>query len=686
MSRSIDRAGFAAILLLIVLGARGLFSQTPTPQEQRPVFRGGANFVNVDVYPRRDGRLVEGLTAADFQVFEDGKPQKIENFEFVRIEPNTPDAARRDPNSQQEGERLLGDSHRRVFVVYLDEYHISRETAGFVRGPLVEFLQRIIGPDDLFALMTPDVAVTDLIFGRRLEVVEAGLADFWRRMQFEGPDPNTLRPRTPYERFLHDCYINRTGEPRRNEALVRRLMDRHRMDLVLTSLAQLSARLSSLRDERSNVLLFSPGWPLELPPDSGSMAWGTDGALPQVGVTRGGRITTSPTQPYSVDRTKCDAEYLRLVAIDFRRNFDTLVEDARRSNVSFTTIDPGGLEAPNSLAAAGRPDTAATMRMSRNRRDALRTLSENTDGMAIVDTNDLRTPLRRLADNLASYYLLGYYSTNTNHDGRFRRIEVKVPGRDVRVTARSGYRALTAALAKAMESAPAPRTGATPVEDALGALGRLRTSAELFTYGAAWPARLVVVAELPGGAPSKWPAGADVTVSVTDASGASAGTARGRIEPPARGAMLLVPVTDPSTGPWQVRVRVGTGADAVDDRIEIGRVTDSAIGPPILYRTTPSPQSPVRPAADPQFFRTERLHVEWPVREALDRREARILGRNGQPLALTVPLADRQTDGQAVLAADLNLAPLAAGDYVLELTVVRGARTEQSLVAFRVTR
>jgi hypothetical protein len=74
------------------------------------------------------------------------------------------------------------------------------------------------------------------------------------------------------------------------------------------------------------------------------------------------------------------------------------------------------------------------------------------------------------------------------------------------------------------------------------------------------------------------------------------------------------------------------------------------------------------------------------VREALDRSEARVLGRNGQPLALTVPLADRQTDGQAVLAADLNLAPLAAGDYVLELTVVRGAKTEQSLVAFRVTR
>ncbi|HYN07875.1 MAG TPA: VWA domain-containing protein [Vicinamibacterales bacterium] len=685
MTRSVVRAGIAAISST-VLGLSVLLGQTPPTQEQRPVFRGGANFVNVDVYPRRDGRLVDGLTAGDFQVFEDGKPQKIELFEFIRLEANVPDASRRDPNSQQEAERLLDDPRRRVFVVYLDEYHISRETARFVRGPLVEFLERIIGPSDLFALMTPDVAVRDLIFGRRLEVVEAGLADFWRRMQFDGPDPNTLRPRTPYESFLYNCYIGRTDQPARNEALIRRLMDRHRMDLVLTSLEQLSARMASLRDERTNVLLFSPGWPLEMPADSGSMAWGTEGALPQVGVTRGGRITTSPTQPFSADRTKCDSEYLRLVSIDFRRRFETLVEDARRSNVSFTTIDPGGLEAPNSQAAAGRPDTPATIRMSRDRRDALRTLSTNTDGMAIVDTNDLHTPLRRLADNLASYYLLGYYSTNTNHDGRFRRIEVKVAKPDIKVTARAGYLAPTAALARAAESAPPPRTGSTPVENALGALGRVRASAELFTYGAAWPGRLAVVAELPAGPQAKWANGADVAVSVTSASGAAVGTARGRIEPPTRGTLLHVPLTEPSTGPWQVRVRVGSGADAVDDRLDIGLLPDGPIGPPILYRATPSPQSPMRPAADLQFFRTERLHVEWPSREMLDRREARVLGRNGQPLALTVPLVDRETNGQPVLVADLNLAPLASGDYVLELTVVRGARTEQSLVAFRVTR
>ena len=59
--------------------------------------------VQVDVYPTKDGKIVEGLTTADFEVFEDGKPQAVDGFEFVRIEPNTPDALRRDPNTQEEG-------------------------------------------------------------------------------------------------------------------------------------------------------------------------------------------------------------------------------------------------------------------------------------------------------------------------------------------------------------------------------------------------------------------------------------------------------------------------------------------------------------------------------------------------------------------------------------------------------
>jgi hypothetical protein len=85
------------------------------------VFRGESVLVTVDVYPQRDGKIVEGLKASDFEILEDGKPQTVETIEFVRIEPGTPESARKDPNNLKEMLELAGDPHNRVFVVFLDQ-------------------------------------------------------------------------------------------------------------------------------------------------------------------------------------------------------------------------------------------------------------------------------------------------------------------------------------------------------------------------------------------------------------------------------------------------------------------------------------------------------------------------------------------------------------------------------------
>src|SRR5262245_60663047 len=104
-----------AVALTLAIGLSWVaIAQTPQ-NPQRPVFRGGANLVTVDAYPRRDGRIVEGLTLSDFEVLEDGKPQAIDQFEFVRVEP-VPEADRRDPNNQREMLQLAADPHNRVFV------------------------------------------------------------------------------------------------------------------------------------------------------------------------------------------------------------------------------------------------------------------------------------------------------------------------------------------------------------------------------------------------------------------------------------------------------------------------------------------------------------------------------------------------------------------------------------------
>src|SRR5688572_26142216 len=96
----------ACLAAAAVVGAITFVGAGAQQDPQRPIFRTGTSLVRVDAYPSRDGKIIEGLTAEDFEVLEDGVPQKIESFQFVRYERNAALGERRDPNSQREGFQL----------------------------------------------------------------------------------------------------------------------------------------------------------------------------------------------------------------------------------------------------------------------------------------------------------------------------------------------------------------------------------------------------------------------------------------------------------------------------------------------------------------------------------------------------------------------------------------------------
>jgi hypothetical protein len=153
--------------------------------------------------------------------------------------------------------------------------------------------------------------------------------------------------------------------------------------------------------------------------------------------------------------------------MDFDERFRQLLRDARRDNVSFYNVTPAGLQAPA---------TVAGMRAVQEATDSLITLANETDGMAVVNTNDLRGGMKRIADDLAAYYVLGYYTTNTKFDGRVRDIKVRLKSSGKAVRARRQYRAPTEAEIAAL-SRPAASTGTTataarpsPLQVALAAL------------------------------------------------------------------------------------------------------------------------------------------------------------------------------------------------------------------------
>jgi hypothetical protein len=325
---------------------------------------------------------------------------------------------------------------------------------------------------------------------------------------------------------------------------------------------------------------------------------------------------------------------------------------------------------------------------TRARSSADRTLAENTDGIAIVDTNDLRGGLKKVMDDMSAYYLLGYYSSNTKTDGKYRHIEVKVKRPGVKMKARRGYVAPTeiSAMTAAAEAAKTPAV-ASATESALGSLAKLDKAPEVLTYGVASGTELTVVVELANGQAERpaWSQGADTQVIATDAAGAALGTYKGRLEPGARVLSVKVPLGF-GPGPWKVLVRVDGRDSSIDDHLEITPPAGAVLGDALFFRGTPSAQSALKPVADLEFRRTERVHIEWPIVSSLDQRSARLLDRRGQPLPIEATLTELTATSGTVLAADVNLGPLAPADYVLDVTASHGADTERRLVAFRVVR
>ncbi len=401
-------------LLAIIATLAGVLLLGPVsaqePQQPRPIFRSDAHFVTVDAYPLRDGKVVEGLTAADFVVEEDGQPQTIENFEFIEGVGGVPESARRDPNTVRESQLLAADARTRAFVVYLDIPHVSVEGAHRTRGPLVSMLNALVGENDLFAVTTPDQPPSSLTFGRKLVSAEDALTRHWKW------GTRGTEQRTPMEQEIERCFPAdnmgqqgwiRDGTAMRPVADV--LIERAREEQTIQHLEDLVQYLGHLREGRTSIVLFTEGW--RLFSDDGKLTGYTGRRQPQ-----------------------CDQYLVRYANVNLQSRFREILNLANRANVTFYPVNPAGLAGFDLPVSSRQMGTGSIMESPmaqgfsnmRDRASNMQVLASNTDGIAVVNTNDLKAGLQRVTDQLKSYYLLGYYSTNKKFDGKARRIAVKV--------------------------------------------------------------------------------------------------------------------------------------------------------------------------------------------------------------------------------------------------------------------
>lgn len=137
--------------------------------------------------------------------------------------------------------------------------------------------------------------------------------------------------------------------------------------------------------------------------------------------------------------------------VDNQSQLIATVNTAVRANVAFYPIDargltalvPGGDVTQQGAAGNGLFNGSGQRNVRENfnnSQETLATLAIDTGGKALLDSNDLTAGIRQVQQDFSSYYVLTYVSSNTAQDGRYRRIQVKLAARDVTLRAKLDYR------------------------------------------------------------------------------------------------------------------------------------------------------------------------------------------------------------------------------------------------------
>ena len=726
-----SRTSVAAPLLLALGAALGGYASQEGQTQQPPVFRAGANYVRVDAYPTRDGVIVPELTASDFEVREDGVAQRIEHCEFIRVQSGAAPRPVPQPETLASSRAQAGSVRARVFVLFLDAYHVGTGGSARVRTALPAFLRRLLGPDDVVGAMTPFMPASAIALTRRTEPIEAMLEREWawgRRDQAQYREPEEITYEACYpERSLDvRCVINgrEVVQPANfYSGIAREMIERRRERISLDALAGLVDWLHGVREERKAVVAVSDGWRLVRPDPTLTRLGVCDQDLGAAGIAprTPGRPAHDPNREgRGALLRSCEADRQRLAGLDNMRAFRDLLDRANRANVSFYPVDPRGLSAFDSsmgdtkVSESGVTQPLVTpsedaARLT-SRIDALRTLAAATDGVAVVDSNDIAAGLRRIEADMASYYLLGYYSTNTKLDGRFRAVTVRARQPGVQVRARRGYLAPTPAEVASSgpgvaPSGPAPGGPApatAPARSALAAAiagltahaSSVRTHVARLADGAGgggarvwWTVELDPALVRPG---AEFAAGGEIAATVASpSSGDVLDQRRKRLSAGDRVAVFDFAMAAPEPDGLVLRLHARPAGGAglpITDTVRAPPASGAwPVGTPRLFRQRPGANRPFEPTADARFSRGERLRVEVPAADEIRAVSGQLLDRMGRPLKLPVDCSIRPAAGQdnAWAACDITIAPLAAGDYGVRIEVTAGGRPHEVITAFR---
>lgn len=391
-------------------------------QVESPVIRVTVNLVQVDaVVTDSKGRQVTDLKAEDFEITEDGRPQKITNFSYIRLAPPSSPAVPPAPPAPPRGavpppppahSAVIREEVRRTIVLVVDDLGLSFESMGEVRHDLKRFVERQLQPGDLAAIVRTSggMGALDQFTNDRSLLLAAVERLRWYpggRAGLSAMEPVAAGP---------GAGLN----ARSQEAQFRRVT------YSLGTLGALSYLVDGMREMpgRKSLILISDGLRLR------SILGPSETVAP--------RYAGQPA--WAADERVMEA---------VRR----LADQANRAAVVLYSIDARGLQ-PLSPSAADRLTKDDIRNLGRAGsplagmlldQEGLQVLSHETGGFLVHDNNRIDSGLGQILTDLEGYYLIGYkpdaarFQPRNGKQPDFHAIRVQVKVPKLHVRSRSGY-------------------------------------------------------------------------------------------------------------------------------------------------------------------------------------------------------------------------------------------------------
>ena len=395
MNATVHLRRFAAIALAGLMPAVQMIAQDQNPS-QPYTLKVDSDLVltNIVVRDKKTGEVVRGLTANDFQIQENGKPQKIISFDFDSVDQAVP--LNEATVTGKSGNTIMGSMNRsatstelrnhRLIVMFFDITSMQPEDLERAQDAARNYINRQMQPADLVAVVSLDSSLSldrDFTANKQLLLNAVNAYSGTQGAGFQSGATSTTNQVEDTTSFTAD-------EQEYNDV---------NTDRELFAFADIAHSLAYINEKKS-LLYFSGG------------------------IQRDG--------------------------IENQASLHAAINAAVRSNLSIYSVDARGLEAISPLGDASTGSLRGTsgyngaalqnnLDSNFNTQEVMATLSSDTGGKAFFDSNDFSPAFQRIQQDTSAYYVLGFRSTDAQRDGRYRRLTIKVNRPNAKLEYRPGY-------------------------------------------------------------------------------------------------------------------------------------------------------------------------------------------------------------------------------------------------------